>query len=113
MSGREPGHANERHRLTDANTRADMHARGEAAQVSVSGDVAVPMPNLEQVSVSTSPSGASDDAIADRPHRRSSRRRVVGSFVIAPAAENGMFARAEHARYPAELERRAKKRGAH
>src|SRR5512143_924342 len=79
----------------------------------VSRDVAVAVPNLEEVAVAGAPARAGNDAVSDRAHGRARRGRIVGSFVHPPAAEDWVLASAEHARYAAELERRAEKCGAH
>src|SRR5206468_3035773 len=85
----------------------------ETAQVTVPGDEAVAMPDLEHVAVTVAPSLSGDDAVPNGPYRRTEVGRIVGAFVLAPASEHRMLASTEYTADTPKLERRTQKRRAH
>ena len=68
---------------------------GEATEMPVPCDEAVPVADLQHVAVAAPPAGAHDGPVTDSADRRSRGGGVVGPFVLLPHAENGMVAAAE------------------
>src|SRR5258705_11298429 len=89
-----------------------MNALREAAHVAVARDETVGMAQLQAVAVAIAPASLYDHSVADRPHGRTGVGGIVGSFVPAHGAENGVHSVAEHAGDAAEFERRAQEAGA-
>ena len=111
-SGRPASHANVADRRTHGNTRAGTHARREIAHMTVAADHAVAVPDVDHVAVSTFPASEDHHSVTDGTHRSPFGRRVIGTGVIAPLAEDRMLARAEHAADSTKRQRSAEKRRA-
>src|ERR1700682_2397852 len=104
---RPTGHSNIADGRTHRDSAAGTHSGREIPHVAVSTDHSVSVPDVDHVAVPTLNSGKDNNAIADRADRRAHRRRVVGTGVIAPLAEERMLTQTENAADPTERDRRA------
>src|SRR5437867_10365000 len=84
-----------------------MEPPGEAAQVAVTGDDSVEVPELDEIPVSSGASGAQHGTVSGGEDRRPRRGGVVGALVAAPNPQHRLEPRAGEGRGdPPELDRR-------
>ncbi len=76
--------------LSLLNSRTPVNLPGEAAQMSVPGRDTVQVTKLDEVAISSPPSGPEHDAVTSGHDRSSRTGRVIGPFMTADPAEHGV-----------------------
>src|SRR5918999_2315141 len=105
-AGRETGRAHVADGLSDAHARTATRSAGVVTEVCVARDDASRVADLDEVAVAPLPPGEDHDPVADAPHGRSGRGRVVDAAVLAPPSEDRMEAHPELARQAPVAQRR-------
>src|SRR6476469_4979776 len=106
-AGCEAGHSHVTNRASNRHPCAAVNSFRETAKMSVPAHESVAMTDVDDVSITALSTGENHNPVADRSHRSSHRRCIVGAFVLAPCAEHWMSAPAEDAGDATERDGRA------
>src|SRR5688500_15736963 len=102
-AGRPSGHPHGANRVALADAKTLTQAGCDRLQMRIQRRMLAVMPNLDDVAVTTLPTGKGDHAFSDRAHIRTSCRCIVNSAMRGVISENRMRAAAAETRTNARV----------